>query len=300
MIAPSYYKAFHCIADRCRHSCCVGWDVVVDEDTADRYRTVKGDFGKRLCHSLHTDEDGDTVFTMREDGRCPFWNEKGLCDIILTLGEKALCQICDDHPRFYHTYSDRTEVGIGLSCEAAAKLMLSESAAVTLETVEDGDAEPTDEEVCFFATRDRLFAVAQDRSRCVTDRESALLAAVRIAPDPLSADALCDLFLPLERLDDGWTNTLLTLREPPSYAPPSDIVLEQLLWYFLFRHTADSLDDGRLAGRVAFAVHSVRLLTELAQRNSGGFDGFCELCRQYSAEIEYSDESPAVLFEHFS
>lgn len=300
LIAPSYYPDFCCIADRCQHSCCVGWDVVVDEDTADWYRTVHGDFGKRLCDSLHTDADGDTVFSMKADGRCPFLNEKGLCDIILTLGEGALCQICDDHPRFYHTYSDRTEVGIGMSCEAAAKLMLSVTSTVTLETHEESDTAPTAEETAFFAVRDRLFAIVGDRSLSVTEREDSLLAAVGKAPATLSADTLCDLFLPLERLDDSWTTSLLTLREPPSYAPPSDIVLEQLLWYFLFRHTSDSLEDGRLAGRVAFAVHSARLLTELARRNADGFDGFCELCRQFSAEIEYSDENPAILFERFS
>ena len=29
--APNYYKSFKCIADRCRHSCCKGWNVYLDE-----------------------------------------------------------------------------------------------------------------------------------------------------------------------------------------------------------------------------------------------------------------------------
>ena len=24
---PSYYKDFKCIADKCRHSCCIGWEI---------------------------------------------------------------------------------------------------------------------------------------------------------------------------------------------------------------------------------------------------------------------------------
>ena len=31
--APNYYPSFRCIADKCRHSCCVGWDVYIDEET---------------------------------------------------------------------------------------------------------------------------------------------------------------------------------------------------------------------------------------------------------------------------
>ena len=24
---PSYYKTFQCIADKCEHSCCIGWEI---------------------------------------------------------------------------------------------------------------------------------------------------------------------------------------------------------------------------------------------------------------------------------
>ena len=45
---PSYYKEFTCLAGACRHSCCVGWEVDVDEDTAAYYETVEGVLGERL------------------------------------------------------------------------------------------------------------------------------------------------------------------------------------------------------------------------------------------------------------
>jgi lysine-N-methylase len=31
--APKYYLDFACIADRCKHSCCIGWEIDVDADT---------------------------------------------------------------------------------------------------------------------------------------------------------------------------------------------------------------------------------------------------------------------------
>ena len=28
---PDYYKEFQCIADQCEHSCCIGWEIDVDD-----------------------------------------------------------------------------------------------------------------------------------------------------------------------------------------------------------------------------------------------------------------------------
>ena len=30
--APKYYQQFHCIADKCKHSCCIGWEIDIDKD----------------------------------------------------------------------------------------------------------------------------------------------------------------------------------------------------------------------------------------------------------------------------
>ena len=61
---PKYYESFHCIAADCPDSCCRGWDVVIDSDAEDFYRTVKGDFGERLRNAIVTDSDGDRVFSL--------------------------------------------------------------------------------------------------------------------------------------------------------------------------------------------------------------------------------------------
>ena len=44
-IYPSYFEKFRCIADKCPDSCCRGWDVVVDDETNEFYKTVGGEFG---------------------------------------------------------------------------------------------------------------------------------------------------------------------------------------------------------------------------------------------------------------
>ena len=131
LMAPDYYPLFRCIAGACRHSCCKDWEIDVDEDTLSAYRTVDGEIGERLRQAIYEDDDGAHFCLTREE-RCPFLNAEGLCDLILALGEDSLCQICADPPRFRSFWSDRTEIGLGLCCEAAVRLVLTQETPMIL------------------------------------------------------------------------------------------------------------------------------------------------------------------------
>jgi hypothetical protein len=48
LVAPDYYEKFKCIADKCKHSCCIGWEIDIDEDTMDLYESIDGEFGEKL------------------------------------------------------------------------------------------------------------------------------------------------------------------------------------------------------------------------------------------------------------
>ena len=54
---PDYFIDFKCIADRCKHSCCRNWDIYVDSESLEKYRTDMGDCSW-LTKSLCEDEDG--------------------------------------------------------------------------------------------------------------------------------------------------------------------------------------------------------------------------------------------------
>ena len=139
---PWYYKEFQCIASACSDSCCIGWEIDIDEETWEKYHKVDGDFGKRLQENIQTFQEGDGnchCFSMDESQRCPFLNEKNLCDIIINLGEEYLGQICTDHPRYYDWFLDGKECGIGLCCEEAARLILQEGDGARLEQEEEQD-----------------------------------------------------------------------------------------------------------------------------------------------------------------
>ena len=39
---PDYYKKFSCIADKCPDTCCGKWQIVIDDDSLERYQEYDG------------------------------------------------------------------------------------------------------------------------------------------------------------------------------------------------------------------------------------------------------------------
>lgn len=301
--APRGYTAFRCIAGACRHNCCIGWEIDIDASSLARYRAVKGEFGTRLRQNIAA-ENGCASFCLDAHERCPFLNKDNLCDIYLKLGEQALCQICTDHPRFRNFFSDRIEVGLGLCCEAAAKLLLCTDEPFSLILLSDsGEVQnPNAEEQAFFAFRDRLFALAQDRTLPLSKRLQNILHTTGAKMPPHAPKALADFYISLERLDSAWEIPLAALRVLPSedflfvFSKESEPFFENLLCCFLYRHLSGALEDENYTARAAFAVHAVQLILALYRAEKGkeknfDFDFALELVRQYSSEIEYSKEN---------
>ncbi|WP_407444651.1 flagellin lysine-N-methylase [Fibrobacter sp.] len=137
---PDFYPKFHCIADKCTDSCCIGWEIDVDRITQEKYRQVKSEFKKKLDESVR---DGHFVLTTGD--RCPFLDKCGLCEIYTHLGEDALCDICREHPRFVEVYGDIKEQGIGLCCEEGVRLLLEETHPVNSAAPGDANRRETEE-----------------------------------------------------------------------------------------------------------------------------------------------------------
>ena len=157
LFAPSYYKDFACIADRCQHSCCVGWEIDIDPDTLAHYETMTHPYGASVRNSISYQD--DPHFALTAGDRCPHLNENGLCKLIIEAGESSLCEICREHPRFYHATAKGMEVGLGMSCEEACRLILSSDGYDAFCEVSHEDGDP--EELFFDALprRDTLYRI---------------------------------------------------------------------------------------------------------------------------------------------
>lgn len=280
MLKPDYYDKFQCIADRCKHSCCVGWEIDIDEETLEIYKNTSGELGKRLCDSI---EDGH--FRLSEDERCPFLNDKNLCDIIIDMGKEGLCQICSDHPRFVNFTEYGEEVGVGMCCEAAARLIVTKEDKTRI--IGEGNNN--------FALRDKLFDILQNREKNIDERILDVFFEFDISIRKLHWQKI---FMGLERLDKSWTKRLLSLNgERRLFEKSWDIPFEQILIYFIYRHLSEGVYDGRMEKRIKFAILSFYIIREIFAHSEESMEELVEICRMYSAEIEYSEENTERLLD---
>ena len=300
LIAPDYYPQFQCIADRCRHSCCIGWEIDVDEDSLKQYAQLPGELGAEIRANIVT-EDGTAHFRLAGQDRCPFLNEQGLCRMILGFGEDVLCQICRDHPRFVNEFADHTEVGLGLSCEAAAELVLTQERPMQLITLEDdGEAGEEEEyETYLFALRGQLLGLLEDESWSFEERLGNILDLCGVSLPEKSGAQWAERYRALERLDGAWDAVLDTLALPERpLGGEWDRAFVNLAAYFLYRHLPAAVYDGEPEIYAAFAVLSVQIVRRLfAAAPEQSMDALVELTRMYSAEIEYSPENTEALLE---
>ena len=298
-VVPNYYTAFRCIGGRCRHNCCIGWEIGIDEQALDRYR-ARPDWNERFAPHITA----DACFITDDNGRCPFLNAENLCDIQACDGEHALCEICREHPRFHNALPDRTESGLGLCCEEAARLILGQTEPMTL--CADGETDTTDEIVRW---RDEALRLLQDRTRTVSERITALETAFGAAMPPVSPAEWARVLLSLERLDESWSVWLTRLRDGwqtadtagfDAYMTARQTEFEQLLVYFVYRHAANAVDQDTFVARLRVAVLGytvIRALGAVEWTHNGcfSFGQHCDIARAFSAEIEYSDENFDIL-----
>ncbi len=301
--APKYYNKFCCIADKCRHSCCIGWEIDIDNATYEYYKNVSGQIGKKLSDNIHT-VDNVPCFQLDSDDRCPFLNNQNLCEIIINLGEDKLCGICSDHPRYHNYYSSRIETGIGLCCEEAARLILTYEEKMQLISIgENGELAIDNEgEDTFFAYRQRIFDILQDRASTVTGRIDMLINNFDIPLPKKSAAQWAEFLHSLERLDEEWNVKLDLLQEANQSSIKSmdnnPIPAEQLLVYFLYRHMSEGIYDGKLSERIAFAIVSCCIIFAISDAIcKDNIQTLADIARMYSAEIEYSDENIEKILE---
>lgn len=303
ILAPSYYPQFSCIADACRHTCCVGWEIDIDEESLAAYRQAEGPLGQRLREAIA--EDPAPHFCLTAEERCPFLNDRNLCDLITEWGEEALCQICADHPRFRNDWADRTEIGLGLCCEAAGRLILSQPHPMTLIPVGE-EAEPEEEDLreqALRAFRDEALSLVGNDALPLRQRLEKLLERSGAADPGEEMGVWAARFLPLERLDPVWGEFLERLSRHPAGADAESGMLPESWFaraaeYFLYRHLPGAVEDDRLEARTAFAVLSTRFLQALSVvTGAKTLEDVVELARLYSSEIEYSDENLETILE---
>ena len=62
VLKPFYYDEFNCIAGQCIDSCCIGWKIDIDKKSYNKYKKIKGAFGKKLNDSITRNRTSNNEF----------------------------------------------------------------------------------------------------------------------------------------------------------------------------------------------------------------------------------------------
>ena len=294
LYAPRYYGEFECIKGECRHSCCIGWEIDVDDVTVRKYRALSGDIGERIRGSISND--GEPHFMLLSGDRCPHLDECGLCRIITELGSDYLSDICRLHPRFFNDTLRGREVGLGVSCEEACRIILSSDGYSDIIRIDDSDCDRVEYDA--LTPRRELFSILSDRSVPYTERLTRIHARFSVSAAVLSDGEWREVISSLEYLGCDSEARFLHYSSLLS-GSRWDTVLERALAYFVYRHVSIAKSDVEFRTGVGFALFCERLLASVAAcENISAEDELFELARLISEEIEYSsDNTDSIMAE---
>ena len=272
-LQPDFYESFRCRASACRHSCCKGWEIDIDENTLELYQNLSGEWREKMDAAIVCDDSG-AHFRLTEDECCPFLHKDGLCELICAFGEDALCDICALHPRFYEVVSSYELAGLGLSCEAVCDLLLANEGELTLRCEETGE---------------KLMFSSLLKSLGLENAQGAL----RFTPTEDHARMLLHLEQ-TEPIDAAWTEELGILRQALKNGPvpelPSGPRYDRMQQYIVYR----SVEHAESAGWPAVLRYAREGVSFVALQDAlYGADP--EHLRRWSEQIEYSTENVELL-----
>lgn len=306
---PDYFEKFNCIADRCPDTCCAGWEVNLDNESAEKYKKACGCIGDELRSRLEVDEDGDYIFTLTENNRCPFLNDNKLCRLYIELGEESLSQTCKLFPRFYDDFGNFREMGLGLGCPEAARIILENKKSIKL--IEYGEENIAPDEVdgeflkLLISLRQNIFDII-NADAPFKDKVSEILTLtleiqesidgenVENSNNILSFDDCISVLENMEYIDKKRKNTLLSLDDSSfdkgvfeKYKNDFNKILE----YFIFRYLLKSVYDYDILPKVKYGVFACAVIGRLYAK------GIEHITAAYgfSKEIEYSDINLEIL-----
>lgn len=333
---PEYFKEFHCIADKCKDCCCIGWEIDIDDKTADIYSKIPGKFGEKLRKNITFDKTKSFILDKHE--RCPFLNNKNLCEIFINLGQNNLCEICTEHPRYYEWFNGIKEGGIGLCCEEAARIILSQNKKFNTCEIEIPFESADEYDSGFYLylcnSRNKIISYLDNTSLPFNLRIRNVLWYAYAIQENIDNNSLNDVdisvvnsysqsnlqpvlefFLTLEPFDTNWipylrdcinlyNNSLSKIKNFEISHHEIFKFLQNISIYFIWRYFLKGVFDEDVLSKVKLMVVSVAVIKYLffckwLKTGNLTFNDCSEIAKNYSKEIEYSEDNLSALVDAY-
>lgn len=132
ILKTTNYDKFKCTADKCKFTCCEGWDVSVDADTYNKWEKGKC---SEILKNIKVEKSGDSVsYSIAKENHetCPFLDMKGLCGIVKEHGEEYISLICHTFPRVENKFEDRREFSLSCACPEVVEIISGLSGKINI------------------------------------------------------------------------------------------------------------------------------------------------------------------------
>ena len=121
----SGYNDFKCTANKCKFTCCEGWDINIDKDTYEKWKKDKKD-SKYLLKGVKIKEcNGNKGYFINKETfeKCPFLDCEGLCNIVKSHGEGYLSKTCHSFPRIKNDFESKMELSLSCACPEVIEIL---------------------------------------------------------------------------------------------------------------------------------------------------------------------------------
>lgn len=219
VIKPDYYDNFACDAAECVFTCCQDWKITVDEKTKRRWQKLPCPepmkAGKKRVIDYVTAADGGDEIILKRNGKCPFLDEKQLCNLVKAYGEGCLSHTCHTFPRERHEHEDRIEYALSVGCPKVLHMLWGKpvfSYDETDEITECAKENVPNTPAIYFHIRDWFASFLKDESNTIPEALQTLFYIALDMFEKEEAETLTENSLVDYKNQDLLQEILLTIR----------------------------------------------------------------------------------------
>lgn len=165
----SNYDKFKCTADKCKFTCCEGWDVSIDTDTYNKWKKENDESNNILSNVKIKKCGSETEYFINKETNetCPLLDEQGLCQIVKKHGEEFLSLTCHMFPRIENIFEDRKELSLSCACPEVVELISSLTGEINIDSEND---ENLKSDLLEIKIRETVISIVQQENFSLEDK----------------------------------------------------------------------------------------------------------------------------------
>ncbi|MDK0570349.1 flagellin lysine-N-methylase [Clostridium perfringens] len=169
MLKISGYNDFKCTANKCKFTCCEGWDINIDKDTYEKWKKDEKN-STYLLNGVKTKEcNGKEEYFVKKETfeKCPFLDCEGLCNIVKSHGEGYLSRTCHSFPRMNNDFGHKRELSLSCACPEVIEILDKIHEKIDMEPGSSNDEE---EDLLELKIRESLIDIVSEEEFSLDER----------------------------------------------------------------------------------------------------------------------------------